>query len=74
MIICKLPLLPASQIADLPTRPSTLVAGGQTAAVFGMPCVNGEKPSAADGAFLGRMTHTKSLKQIGTEHSHKGDI
>ena len=74
MIVCKLPLLPTSQIADLSARPSPLIAGGQTAAVFGMSCINGEKPSAADGAFLGGMAHTKSLKQIGTEHPHKGDI
>src|SRR5699024_8410306 len=74
MIVGKLPLLPASQIADLSASPSPLVAGGQTTAVFGMPCINGEKPSAADGAFLGGMAHTKPLKQIGTEHPHKGDI
>ena len=74
MIVGKLPLLPTSQIADLSASPSPLVTGSQTAAVFGMSCINGEKPPAADGAFLGCMAHTKSLKQIGTEHPHKGDI
>ena len=57
MVARKLPLFPASQIADLPARPSTLVAGCQPAAVFGAPCVNGEKPSAADGAFLGGVAY-----------------
>ena len=74
MIVGKLPLLPTSQIADLSASPSPLVTGSQTAAVFGMSCINGEKPPAADGAFLGCMAHTKSLKQIGTEHPHKGDM
>ena len=51
MSVCKLPLFPASQVANLPECPSPMVSGDQTAAVFNVPCINDEKPSAADGAL-----------------------
>ncbi len=74
VVVCKLPLLPVSQIADLPTRPPPPVAGCQPAAVFGVPCIKSEKPSAADKAFLGGVAYTKALKQVGAEHPHKGNM
>ena len=66
MSVCKLPLFPASQVANLPACPSPMVSGDQTAAVFDVPCINDEKPSAADGALPGSIAHTKHLEPVGT--------
>ena len=50
MIIRKLSLLSAFQIADLATGAPTLVPRCKSSAVFGLPCIGGQKPLAADGA------------------------
>ena len=52
MIIRKLPLFSAFQIADLPTGAVQLISRRITAAVFGVPCVGCQKPFAADPALL----------------------
>ena len=71
MIVRKLPLFSAFQIADLPTGAVQLIPRRITAAVFGVPCVGCQKPFAADTAFLGSMTDTQALKEIRPEHSTK---
>ena len=53
MIVRKLPLFSAFQIADLPASAVQLISRCITAAVFGVPCVGGQKPFAADPAFFG---------------------
>ena len=71
MIVCKLPLFSAFQIADLPTGAVQLVPRRISAAVFGMPCIGGQEPFAADTTFLWCVTHAQTLKQVRTEHPHK---
>ena len=63
MIVCKLPLFSAFQIADLPTGAVELISRRITAAVFGVPCIDGQEPFAADTAFLRRMTDNKPSKR-----------
>ena len=74
MIVRKLPLFSAFQVADLPTGAVQLVPRCIAATVFGVPCVGGQKPLAADFAFLWCMTNTQALKEIRPEHPHKGYI
>ena len=74
MIRRKLPLRPAPQIPDLAAGTSQFVAGGEASAVFCVPCVGGQEPFAADAAFLRRVTHAQTLKEIGAEHPHKGNV
>ena len=50
MIVRKLSLLSAFQIADLATGAPTLVPRCKSSAVFCLPCIGGQKPFAADGA------------------------
>ena len=64
----------AFQVADLPTGAVQLVPRCIAAAVFGVPCVGGQKPLFADFAFLRCMTNTQALKEIRPEHPHKGYI
>ena len=52
MIVRKLSLFSAFQIADLPASAVQLVPRCIAAAVFGVPCVGGEEPLAADPAFF----------------------
>ena len=58
MIVRKLPLFSAFQVADLSARAVQLVPRCIAAAVFGVPCVGGQKPFAADLAFFRCMTDT----------------
>jgi len=58
MIVRKLPLFSPFQIADLPTGAVQLVPRCIATAVFGVPCVGGQKSLAADPAFLRCMTNT----------------
>jgi len=74
MIVRKLPLFSAFQVADLPTGAVQLVPRCIAATVFGVPCVGGQKPLAADFAFLWCMTNTQALKEIRPEHPYKGYI
>ena len=66
MIIRKLPLFSAFQIADLPTGAVQLISRRITAAVFGVPCVGCQKPFAADPALLDR-------KSTRLNSSHSGE-
>ena len=52
MIVRKLPLFSAFQVADLPTGAVQRGPRCIAAAVVGVPCVGGQKPLAADFAFL----------------------
>ena len=74
MIVRKLPLFSAFQVADLPASAVQLVPRCIAAAVFGVPCVGGQKPLSADFAFLRCMTNTQALKEIRPEHPYKGYI
>ena len=74
MIVCKLSLFSAFQIADLPASAVQLISRRITAAVFGVPCVGGQKPLAADPAFFRSVTDTQALKEIRPEHPYKGYI
>jgi len=58
MIVRKFPLFSAFQVTDLPAGAVQLVPRSVAAAVFGVPCVGGQKPLAADFAFLRCMTNT----------------
>jgi len=58
MIVRKLPLFSAFQVADLSASAVQLVPRCIAAAVFGVPCVGGEEPLAADFAFFRGMTNT----------------
>ena len=74
MIVRKLPLFSAFEIADLTAGASELISRRKSSAVFGLPCIGGQKPFAADGTLPRCMTDTQSLKQIGTEHSNKRNV
>ena len=74
MIVRKLSLFSTFQITDLPASAVQLVPRCIAAAVFGVPCVGGQEPLAADFAFLRCMTNTQALKEIRPEHPHKGYI
>ena len=50
MIVRKLSLLSAFQITDLAAGAPKLVPRRKSSAVFGLPCIGGQKPLAADGA------------------------
>ena len=50
MIVRKFSLLSAFEIADLTAGTPTLVLRRKPSAVFGQPCIGGQKPLAADGA------------------------
>ena len=65
---------PGEKVADLPTGAVQLVPRCIAATVFGVPCVGGQKPLAADFAFLWCMTNTQALKEIRPEHPYKGYI
>ena len=58
VIVRKLPLFSAFQVADLPTGAAQLVARCKPTTVFGVPCIGGQKLLAADFAFLRCMTNT----------------
>ena len=58
VIVRKLPLFSAFQVADLPTGAAQLVARCKPTTVFGVPCIGGEEPFAADFAFLRGMADT----------------
>ena len=58
VIVRKFPLFSAFQVTDLPTGAVQLIPRCIATAVFGVPCVGGEKPFAADFAFLRCMTNT----------------
>ena len=73
MIVRKFPLRSAFQIADLPASAVQLVPRCKAAAVFGVPCVDGQKPFATDTAFLRCVTDTQTLKQIRAEHICKSN-
>ena len=50
MIVRKLSLLSAFEITNLSASTSELVPRRKSSAVFGLPCIGGQKPLAADGA------------------------
>ena len=58
MIVRKFPLFSAFQVADLSASAVQLISRRIATAVFGVPCVGGEEPFAADFAFLRGMTDT----------------
>ena len=62
VIVSPFPLLPPPEVADLTSGAPALVPWSQTAAVFCGPCIGGQEPCSADGAFAGRMTYTQALK------------
>lgn len=58
MIVRKFPLFSVFQVTDLPAGAVQLVPRSVAAAVFGVPCIGGQKLLAADFAFLRCMTNT----------------
>lgn len=71
MIFCQFPLLPAFQIANLPTRSVEPILGSIAAAVFCAFGVGGQEPAPTDGTLLGSVPHAQSFIQVRTKHSHK---
>ena len=64
MIVRKFSLFSTFQITDLTASAVQLVPRCIATAVFGVPCIGGQKPLAADFVFLRCMTNTQALKEI----------
>ena len=62
MIVGKLSLFPAFQIAELTAGASELVLRRRIAAVFRVPGIGSQEPPSADGTFLRRMTDAETFK------------